>query len=65
MPHRVSAARRISARTSVLFPLPLGPTTAVRDPRRASNDTPDKLDYDRFALVVSGMEKVIQGLDKL
>jgi Zn-dependent M28 family amino/carboxypeptidase len=29
------------------------------------NDTPDKLDYDRFALVVSGMEKVIEGLDKL
>jgi Zn-dependent M28 family amino/carboxypeptidase len=30
-----------------------------------ATDTPDKLDYDRFALVVSGMEKVIQGLDKL
>jgi hypothetical protein len=28
----------------------------------SSNDTPDKLDYDRFALVVSGMEKVIQEL---
>ena len=28
-------------------------------------DTPDKLDYDRFALVVSGMEKVIEDLDKL
>jgi len=26
-------------------------------------DTPDKLDYDRFALVVSGMEKVIERLD--
>jgi hypothetical protein len=26
------------------------------------SDTPDKLDYDRFALVVSGMEKVIAGL---
>jgi len=26
----------------------------------SSNDTPDKIDYDRFALVVSGMEKVIQ-----
>jgi hypothetical protein len=25
----------------------------------SSTDTPDKLDYDRFALVVSGMEKVI------
>jgi hypothetical protein len=25
-------------------------------------DTPDKLDYDRFALVVSGMEKVISDL---
>jgi len=25
-------------------------------------DTPDKLDYDRFALVVSGMEKVIRDL---
>ena len=25
-------------------------------------DTPDKLDYDRFALVVSGMEKVIEEL---
>jgi hypothetical protein len=25
-------------------------------------DTPDKLDYDRFALVVSGMEKVIEQL---
>ncbi|MGC1321038.1 MAG: M28 family peptidase [Candidatus Udaeobacter sp.] len=30
----------------------------------SSNDTPDKLDYDRFALVVSGMEKVIQDLAK-
>jgi len=30
----------------------------------SSNDTPDKLDYDRFTLVVSGMEKVIQDLDK-
>src|SRR3954464_13435209 len=28
----------------------------------SSNDTPDKLDYDRFTLVVSGMEKVIQEL---
>src|SRR5436190_4400340 len=27
-----------------------------------ATDTPDKLDYDRFALVVSGMEKVIEGL---
>jgi hypothetical protein len=25
-------------------------------------DTPDKLDYDRFALVVSGMEKVVSEL---
>ena len=31
----------------------------------SSNDTPDKLDYDRFTLVVSGMEKVIENLDKL
>jgi Zn-dependent M28 family amino/carboxypeptidase len=31
----------------------------------SATDTPDKLDYDRFALVVSGMEKVIEGLDKL
>jgi len=31
----------------------------------SSNDTPDKLDYDRFALVVSGMDKVIQELVKL
>jgi Zn-dependent M28 family amino/carboxypeptidase len=30
----------------------------------SASDTPDKLDYDRFALVVSGMEKVIEGLDK-
>jgi hypothetical protein len=30
-----------------------------------ATDTPDKLDYDRFALVVSGMQKVIEGLDKL
>jgi Peptidase family M28 len=28
----------------------------------SSNDTPDKLDYDRFTLVVSGMEKVIDEL---
>jgi Peptidase family M28 len=28
----------------------------------SSNDTPDKLDYDRFTLVVSGMEKVIEQL---
>jgi hypothetical protein len=31
----------------------------------SADDTPDKLDYDRFTLVVSGMEKVIDGLDKL
>ena len=31
----------------------------------SSNDTPDKLDYDRFTLVVSGMEKAIEDLDKL
>jgi Peptidase family M28 len=31
----------------------------------SSNDTPDKLDYDRFTLVVSGMEKVIENLGKL
>jgi hypothetical protein len=31
----------------------------------SADDTPDKLDYDRFTLVVSGMEKVIQDLDKL
>jgi Zn-dependent M28 family amino/carboxypeptidase len=30
----------------------------------SSNDTPDKLDYDRFTLVVSGMEKVTQELVK-
>jgi hypothetical protein len=30
----------------------------------SANDTPDKLDYDRFALVVSGMQKVIEGLDE-
>jgi peptidase M28-like protein len=28
----------------------------------SSSDTPDKLDYDRFTLVVSGMEKVIENL---
>ena len=27
-----------------------------------ATDTPEKLDYDRFALVVSGMEKVIADL---
>jgi Zn-dependent M28 family amino/carboxypeptidase len=31
----------------------------------SSSDTPDKLDYDRFTLVVSGMEKVIQELVNL
>jgi hypothetical protein len=31
----------------------------------SATDTPDKLDYDRFALVVSGMQKVIQELEKL
>ncbi len=31
----------------------------------SSSDTPDKIDYDRFALVVDGMEKVIEDLDKL
>jgi hypothetical protein len=31
----------------------------------SSNDTPDKLDYHRFTFVVSGMEKVIEDLDKL
>jgi Zn-dependent M28 family amino/carboxypeptidase len=30
----------------------------------SSTDTPDKLDYDRFALVVSGMEKTIGDLTK-
>ena len=30
----------------------------------SSSDTPDKLDYDRFTLVVSGVEKVIQELEK-
>jgi hypothetical protein len=30
-----------------------------------SSDTPDKLDYDRFTLVVGGLEKVIEDLDKL
>jgi peptidase M28-like protein len=30
----------------------------------SSSDTPDKLDYDRFTLVVSGIEKVMEGLDK-
>ena len=29
----------------------------------SSSDTPDKLDYDRFTLVVSGMEKVTEDLD--
>jgi hypothetical protein len=28
----------------------------------AATDTPDKLDYDRFALVVSGVQKVIENL---
>lgn len=31
----------------------------------AATDTPDKLDYDRFALVVSGMQKVIADLARL
>jgi Zn-dependent M28 family amino/carboxypeptidase len=31
----------------------------------SATDTPDKLDYDRFALVVSGVQKVIEELDKL
>ena len=31
----------------------------------AASDTPDKLDYDRFALVVSGMQKVIADLSGL
>ena len=31
----------------------------------SSSDTPDKLDYDRFTLVVSGMEKVIEELSGL
>jgi hypothetical protein len=31
----------------------------------SSSDTPDKLDYDRFTLVVSGMEKVIEELANL
>jgi len=31
----------------------------------SASDTPDKLDYDRFTLVVSGVEKVIEDLDKL
>lgn len=31
-------------------------------PYHESTDTPDKLDYDRFALVVSGIEKVVADL---
>jgi len=31
----------------------------------SGSDTPDKLDYDRFALVVSGMQKVIEELDRV
>jgi hypothetical protein len=31
----------------------------------SSTDTPDKLDYDRFTLVVSGMEKVIENQSAL
>lgn len=31
----------------------------------AETDTPDKLDYDRFALVVGGMQKVIENLSKI
>jgi hypothetical protein len=31
----------------------------------SSNDTPDKLDYERFTLVVSAMGKVIKDLDRL
>jgi len=31
----------------------------------SSSDTPDKLDYDRFTLVVSGMRKVIEQLSQL
>jgi len=30
----------------------------------SATDTPDRLDYDRFALVVSGMQKVIEELDR-
>jgi Zn-dependent M28 family amino/carboxypeptidase len=30
----------------------------------AATDTPDKLDYDRFTLVVSGVEKMIEDLDR-
>lgn len=30
----------------------------------AATDTPDKLDYDRFALVVSGVEKMIEEFDR-
>jgi len=37
--------------------------TAVRYPHyHSATDTPDKLDYDRFTLVVSGMQKVIEEL---
>src|SRR4029434_10392915 len=31
----------------------------------SANDTPDKLDYDRFTLVVRGMAKVVEDLDQL
>jgi hypothetical protein len=31
-------------------------------PYHEPTDTPDKLDYDRFTLVVSGVEKVITDL---
>jgi ABC-2 type transport system permease protein len=47
------------------MPIDVRPQMLYNPAMRAPNDTPDKLDYDRFTLVVSGMEKVIQGLDKL
>lgn len=31
----------------------------------ASTDTPDKLDYDRFALVVSGVQKMVEAMDRV
>ena len=50
----------------ILYPgIMITDTAPFRYPHyHSSTDTPDKLDYDRFALVVSGMEKTIAELAK-
>ena len=60
-----ASAGRINGRSgsTVIPAIMITDTAPFRYPHyHEATDTPDKLDYDRFALVVSGMEKMIAEL---